>query len=106
MEENIKENIREIQRNLKQSLDTWADIILKTDIEIGKHEIVPERYDDDVMMDTTLIFCHVIFNIGYHTGNINFDNATEFGEELSALIKKYSGVNTKTHYFLRGINPN
>lgn len=90
--------IKEIQDNFEQSLDTWADILLNFEIKMEEINAAPEKYSDDAMMDVTFLFKHVIFNLGFHRKLIDENNAAELGEELSMLIKKYTGIDTKTFY--------
>jgi hypothetical protein len=57
-----------------------------------------DNYTPEDVMNAGLIFQSIISNYGIKQGMINGDNATKFGEEMAALIKLMTGVNTKTYY--------
>ena len=105
---NMKEKAKEIQRNFSESMDTWANIVLGFEIKMDEEHIVPEKLDDETMMNATILFRHVLFNIGFHKRMINEENAAALGNELADLIKKYGGIDTRTYYQLKyyGFNPN
>lgn len=97
----MSDEVKQIQENFQESLDNWADILLAFEIKIDEVGVVPEKYTDDAMMDATILFRHVLFNIGFHRKLINEENAAELGEEIAAMIKKYAGIDSKTFYHER-----
>ncbi len=94
----MKEQIKEIQKEFQDSLDTWADIILGFEVKTEEVGIVPDKYKDDALMNATVLFRHTLFNIAYHNNLIDEDKATALGNELYEIIKKYTGIDSRTFY--------
>lgn len=102
----MKDQVKEIQDEFESSMDSWADIILNFEVKADEAGIIPGKMDDEVVMNTTILFRHVIFNVGFHKGKFNEQNAEEFGNELHLLIKKFTGIDTKHYYHDKGLNLN
>ena len=102
----MEKQIKEIQKSFKDSLDTWADIILGFEVKCDEANIVPNKLDDEALMNAIILFRHTLFNIAYHQNKMTEENATELGNEIYELIKKYTNINTRTFYQFKGINFN
>lgn len=109
----MKEKIQEIQDNFEESLDTWAKILIDFEIGIEKYKITPTKYSDDAVMDATILFRHVLFNVGFHKKTMHMENVENFGNELRDIILKYTNIDSRTFYDdknnnnpLHGFSPN
>lgn len=90
----MKEQIKEIQKQFGDSMDNWTSMILDMEIGFDKHNIVPPKYPDSLLMDMTVLFRHVLFNIGYHNKRINDENSFDCGHDLRRFIEQYTGVDS------------
>ena len=52
------------------------------------------NYDDVALLDATIIFTHVLCNIGIKNGHITQESAKTYGNELHDLILRYTGKDT------------
>ena len=94
----IEDSMMEAQAEFEKSLDAWANILLEFEVKIGDLNLTPRQHSDDAVMDATIIFKHVLFNVGYHKGLLDEHTVAELGNDLHTLVKKYVGVDTKTFY--------
>lgn len=89
------ERIREINRHITEAVDQWADVMLQADADNWSYHL---DYTDEDVMNATVIFNHIICNIGIKRGLIDEAKATEIGERIHALIKDATGVDSKEFY--------
>lgn len=96
--ENLNEKIMEAQYELETTLDLWAGCLLEFEIKLEELNLPQGQYTDDSVMDACIIFKHILFNVGIYKGLVTEKNAAKFGEDIHKMIKKYTGVDTKTFY--------
>lgn len=96
--QNMNDTVKQIQDQFEKSMDMWTDMVLGFEVKTEELKILPKKYDDESLMNVTVLFRHVLFNIGFFNGLIDDTNAESMGYELANLIKKYSGIDTRTFY--------
>lgn len=94
-----EELIAQVQQELMNIINATANMCISFDAGIiSKLKKQPNQYPDSLVMDATLIFYHVISNVGILKGNINEKNINDVTNVLHELTLKTTGVNTKTFY--------
>lgn len=88
--------MNEIQQHLQESLSNWADITLQFDVMNQEKCIVPDEYNDQALLDVTLLFQHVVMNKSWHCKkgldmDTRMEKAEEFGKTLRDLLKDFTG---------------
>lgn len=85
---------------MKEVLEEIADHYLETDIADDSW-VTPSYYidySDKEVMAAVIIFSSILWNRTNKSEKANAENAGNFWKELHKLVKKYTGVNTRTFY--------
>lgn len=83
-----EKRVQEINLHIREGLRQWSDVCLTADADQWAYRLT--YYPAD-LMNATLIFQHVISNIGIKGGRIDEQKAKEFGERLRQLIIDMTG---------------
>ncbi len=89
------ERIKEINKHITEAVDQWADVTLQADADSWSYHL---NYTDEDVMNATVIFNHIVSNVGIKRGLIDETKATEIGERIHTLIKDATGVDSKEFY--------
>lgn len=84
---------REVNEHIRSALDNWADIML--DMDADNMSCYMDYFQRDIM-NATIIFNHVVTNVGIKKGLINEDTAADFGRRLRKFILDATGYDTMT----------
>lgn len=84
------DNIKEINRQMSNSLKFWSDIALMADADNWAYYL---EYSDEDVLSAINIFMHVLMNRGIKSGHLN-ENATEKGTMLRNAISDFCGIDT------------
>ena len=84
------ENIKEINKQMSDSLKFWGDVALMADADNWAYHL---EYSDEDVLSAINIFMHVLMNRGIKSGHLN-ENATEKGIMLRNAINDFCGIDT------------
>lgn len=87
---NNRDNIKEINRQMSNSLKFWSDIALMADADNWAYHL---EYSDEDVLSAINIFMHVLMNRGIKSGHLN-ENAIEKGAMLRNAISDFCGIDT------------
>jgi len=97
----MENQIKEIQKELSNSLKMWDDIIWKFKFGCDKFGVEPARYSDDDVKHAVTLLWEVLGNVHIHrmlekktklaTG---CELAEDMGTEIHEFVKKWTGVDT------------
>lgn len=84
------DNIKEINKQMSDSLKFWSDVALMADADNWAYHL---EYSDEDVLSAINIFMHVLMNRGIKSGYLN-ENATEKGIMLRNAISDFCGIDT------------
>lgn len=84
------DNIKEINKQISESLRLWGDVALMADADNWSYYL---EYSDEDVLSAINIFMHVLMNRGIKSGYLN-ENATEKGIMLRNAISDFCGIDT------------
>lgn len=84
------DNIKEINKQMSDSLKFWSDVALMADADNWAYYL---EYSDEDVLSAINIFMHVLMNRGIKSGHLN-ENATEKGIMLRNAISDFCGIDT------------
>lgn len=87
--------IKEINQAVRDALNQWADIALEADAKQWAEEL---DYFPRDLMNVTILFQHVISNIGIKSGHVTKENCFDFGHRLRQLIIDMTGYDPHTFW--------
>ena len=82
------ERIAEINRHIRDGLNSWADIMLMADADEWAFHL---NYFPRDVANACMIFQHICSNVGIKTGHIDEVKAVEFGRRLRELVMDMTG---------------
>ena len=81
--------LAEINKAIRDSLNQWADIMLRADADGWAYEL---NYFPRDIMNATLIFQHVCSSVGIKSGRITEETAKIYGRRLRQLVIDMTGL--------------
>lgn len=84
-----KLSIQEINTHIKEGIEMWADICLRSEADQWACQL---NYDEKDMMNVCYLFQHVLSNIGIKAGRIREKEAVGFGNRFRQLIIDMTGI--------------
>lgn len=88
MKKNSKPNILKVNEDLREMMNTLADMMLMS--EADQWAYLLNYYPRDIM-NAVYIFQHVVSNVGIKSGRIDEKTAVEYGHRLSQLVFDMTG---------------
>lgn len=86
--EQIQEKIAEINTNIRNGINYWADILLLADADQWALHLT--YYPRDIV-NACMIFQHICSNVGIKAGRIDEQKAKEYGKRLRQLVIDMTG---------------
>ena len=83
-----QESLKEINVAIRDSLNTWADVMLEAEAKQWAYRL---NYFPRDLMNAIYIFQHVASNIGIKAEKINEQNTEDFGQRLRQLVIDMTG---------------
>ena len=87
-DEMIAKQIAEINQNIRDGVNKWADIMLESEVDQWAYNL---NYFPRDLMNAVYIFQHVASNIGIKAGRIDEKKAEEYGKRLRQLVIDMTG---------------
>ena len=81
--------LAEINKAIRDSLNQWADIMLRADADGWAYEL---NYFPRDIMNATLIFQHVCSSVGIKSGRLTEETAKIYGRRLRQLVIDMTGL--------------
>ena len=91
-EKELKEQLKEINKHVRDALNQWANIALE--LESRQAAFYMNYYPTDIM-NANYIFQHVLSCIGIKKGRVDPETAQIFGNRLRSLIVDMTGYDPK-----------
>ena len=88
MKEETKELMAEINEEIRNGLNFWADTMLTADADEWAYHL---NYFSRDIINASIIFQHVLSNIGIKSGIITEENTEELGKRLRQLVIDMTG---------------
>lgn len=90
------QQIQDINAHIKEGIGQWAKVCLMADSDNWSFYL---NYDEDDVMNVTLLFNHVCSNIGIKKGRIQNEQVAEvYGKRIRQLIIDMTGIDPYTVY--------
>lgn len=86
--EMIAKQIAEINRNIRDGVNQWADVMLQAEAD---EWAVHLKYFPRDIVNATMIFQHICSNVGIKSGHVNEEKAVNFGKRLRELVIEMTG---------------
>lgn len=96
----MNKQIKEVETQLRQSLNEWADILLAISVKGDNHEF---RFNEDDMMNMLIMFQEITHNLAFYKNSVNdtkasLERAEKFGKGLRTLIKEFTNFDSGKHF--------
>ena len=91
MKDSMKNKIAEINVNIRNGIENWANVMLTADADNWAYYL---NYNERDIQNAAFIIDHVCSNVGIKNGHISEKNAAEFGMRLRQLILDMTGYDT------------
>lgn len=91
MKESVKNKIAEINVNIRNGIENWANVMLTADADNWAYYL---NYDERDIQSVAIIFNHVLCNVGIKNGHVTSENAETFGTIMRDLILDMTGYDT------------
>ena len=90
-EERKKQMLEEVNQNIRQSIEFWANTMLQSEVDGWAYHL---NYDTADLLSAVYILQHVASNIGIKNGTITEKNVEELGLRIHDLVLAMTGYDT------------